>query len=160
PTSQNVSMTEAFWHAESVDEAVRRLNSSRNGLSESEALARFAAFGPNRLARTRTASALRILVDQLASILVWLLRAAAVVTLASGDYLETVAIIVVLVLNTAIGFGTELRARRAMEALYHLEVPRATVVRDGRTRVIDSSQLVSGDIVELTAGQAVPADGR
>ena len=81
-------------------------------------------------------------------------------SLALGDRLEAAAIGVVLVINTVIGFTTELRARRAMEALLELEVPRATVVRDGQLRVIDAHTLVPGDVIEIGAGQAVPADAR
>jgi len=153
-------MTDACWHTELIDGALRHLNSSKDGLSETDAATRLAAVGPNRLARTKPASAVRILINQLTSIVIWLLGAAVVVSLASGNHLEAVAILVVLVLNAGIGFVTELRARRAMEALFRLEVPRATVIREGGTRVIDASLLVPGDVIELGTGQAVPADGR
>ena len=89
-----------------------------------------------------------------------LLAAAAIVTLFLADYVETAAIVAVLVLNTTIGFVTELRARRAMEALLHLGVARAVVLRQGQLRIIDGADLVPGDILELSAGQAVAADAR
>jgi Ca2+-transporting ATPase len=104
--------------------------------------------------------ALRVFVNQLTSVVVLLLAAAALVALALGDRIESAAIAAVLALNTAIGFVTELRARRAMDALLGFEVPRATVVRSGHARIIDAWELVPGDVVELVAGQAVPADGR
>ena len=89
-----------------------------------------------------------------------LLVAAAVISLLFGERIEALAIGAVLAINTAIGFTTELRARRAMAALLQLDVPRAFVVRAGLLRAIDAHQLVPGDIIELNAGQSVPADGR
>jgi Ca2+-transporting ATPase len=153
-------MSVTAWHAEDVDEVLQRLDSARSGLSDAVAGRRLADVGPNRLTRTKPLSAGRILANQLNSVVVFLLGAAALVTLTLGDYVESVAIAAVLALNTVIGFVTELRARRAMDALLQFEVPRATVVRDGHARVITSSELVPGDVVELMAGQAVPADAR
>ncbi len=153
-------MIEGAWHAHDVDEVLRRLDSSDAGLSESAAARRLAEAGPNLLIRATPISAARILVDQLTSVVVYLLGAAALVALALGDRVESVAIAAVLAINTAIGFVTELRARRAMDALLRFEVPRTTVVREGRARIISSSDLVAGDVVDLMAGQAVPADAR
>jgi Ca2+-transporting ATPase len=153
-------VAETHWHAEAIDDVLRRLDSTRGGLNEDESARRLAAVGPNRVSRTRPLSAIRILARQLASVVVFLLGAAALVALALGDHVEAAAIAVVLVLNTAIGFVTEFRARRAMNALLRLQVSHATVVRAGRAHVIDASTLVPGDVFELGAGQAVPADGR
>jgi Ca2+-transporting ATPase len=153
-------MSATAWHAEDVSEVLHRLDSRFSGLSDTEAAQRLADVGPNRLTRTKPVSATRILANQLTSVVVFLLAAAALVALALGDYLESVAIGAVLALNTAVGFITELRARRAMDALLHFEAPRATVVRNGQSHVINSSELVPGDVVELMAGQAVPADAR
>ena len=77
-----------------------------------------------------------------------------------GEPLDSAAIWIVLLINTAIGFFTELRARRAMEALLALDVPRATVIRDGRVTDIEAAGLVPGDVVQVEAGQAIPADAR
>ena len=153
-------MTETYWHAEASGDVLRHLDSTAGGLSEDESARRLAAVGLNRVSRTRPLTAIRILARQLASIVVFLLGTAALVALALGDQIEAAAIAVVLVLNTAIGFVTELRARRAMDALLRLQVSQATVVRAGQARVIDASTLVPGDVFELGAGQAVPADGR
>src|SRR5690606_4554956 len=128
--------------------------------SPAEARRRLERYGPNALRPPKPVSAWRILLAQLESIVVLLLFAAAAVALLSGDPLDAAAIAAVLVINTAIGFITELRARRAMQALLELEVARATVVRDGRTVEIDAREVVPGDVVVLEAGQSVPADGR
>jgi Ca2+-transporting ATPase len=148
------------WHAEAVNEVLQRLESRRSGLSGAESARRLAEVGPNRFTRSTPLSAARILANQLTSVVVFLLAAAALVALALGDRLESAAIAAVLAVNTAVGFLTELRARRAMDALLDFETPRTTVVRDGHAHVINSSELVPGDVVELIAGQAVPADAR
>jgi P-type Ca2+ transporter type 2C len=148
------------WHAHPIDDVVREFRSSREGLSDADAARRLSQIGPNRLTRAKPVSALRILANQFTSIVVVLLAAAVLVALALGDHVEAAAIAVVLLLNAVIGFTTEWRARQAMDALLALDVPRATVVRDGQPQVVDAATLVPGDVVDLVAGQAVPADGR
>jgi P-type Ca2+ transporter type 2C len=153
-------LSQSLWHAEAIDDVLRRFQTTPNGLGAAEAARRLAETGPNRLPRQQPVPLVRILVDQLASMVVILLGVAALVALALGDHIEAAAIGAVLAVNTAIGFTIDLRARRAMDALVQLTVPRATVVRDGIPRVVDSSAIVPGDVVELVAGQSVPADGR
>lgn len=148
------------WHALAPEDALARLESSRDGLSSDEARRRLERYGPNTLRPPKPISAWRILIAQLRSVVVLLLLAAAAIALFLGDPLDAAAIGAVLVINTALGFFTELRARQAMLALLQLEVARATVVRDGRTAEVDARELVPGDVVVLEAGQSVPADGR
>lgn len=148
------------WHACTAEETLAAFGTSADGLSEAEVEARLTRFGPNRFAEPQRVPTLRLLVDQVRSLVVALLAAAALIALVIGDYPEAIAIGAVLVLNTAIGFIVELRAWRSMEALLKLEVPRAKVIRNGGTEVIDASGLVPGDVVQLEAGDAVPADGR
>ncbi len=153
-------MADYCWHAHPPSDALSRLHSDCSGLSDEEAARRLGWFGPNRLMRTPPVSAWRILGDQLTSVVVYLLAAAAVISLLLADYADAAAIAAVLGLNTAIGFATEFRARRAMEALLQFDVPRATVLRSGHVNIVEAAGIVPGDIVELSAGQAVPADGR
>ena len=148
------------WHALDASEALARLQSRDIGLSDADARARLDRYGPNALSAAKPRSALAIIGDQLRSVVVALLVVAAVASLVSGDVPEAAAIVGVLVINVAIGFVTELRARRAMDALMRLEVPHATVVRDGVVRQIDARELVPGDVIELAEGQSVPADAR
>ena len=148
------------WHALDVLSVTAKLETSLDGLSNDEAARRLAAIGPNRLVLPPTASIGEILLAQLRSVMVVLLVAAVGISLVSGDRLDALAIGAVLVINTLIGFVTELRARRAMEALLQLDAPRALVVRGGRRREIDARELVPGDVIELEAAQQVAADAR
>ena len=149
-----------LWHALRADDALARLDASAGGLAAAEVRARLARHGPNRIEVTPPTPAWRILGRQLASVVIALLVVGAVLALAVGDVVDAAAIGVVLVLNVAIGFATELRAGRAMDALRALDVPRATVMRDGTVRDVDAAQLVPGDVILLEAGTAVPADAR
>jgi Ca2+-transporting ATPase len=136
------------------------LSTATDGLSDAEASARLARYGLNQLTLQRPASLAEIVAGQLRSVIVFLLLAAVVVSLLFGDRLEATAIAAVLVINTVLGVVTELRARRAIEALLALDVPLAAVVRQGQLRVVNSSEIVPGDVIEVTAGRQVPADGR
>lgn len=148
------------WHALHLPSLLEQLQTSDEGLSEEEAQRRLEIHGPNSLRLAKPLSAWRILLDQFRSVVVLLLVAAMSVAWLLGDPIEALAILGVLVINAAIGFVTELRAREAMAALLALEVPRATVVRDGRVSEVDATALVPGDIILLAAGQSVPADAR
>jgi Ca2+-transporting ATPase len=148
------------WHSRTPEAVMAELSSSVQGLSGPEAAERLARFGPNVLRRIPAASVWEILLAQLRSVVVVLLAAAAAVSALMRDHIEALAILVVLVINTIVGFLTEWRARRAIEALGNLDVPQARVVREGRLQVVDAQTLVPGDIAEIQPGLNVPADGR
>jgi Ca2+-transporting ATPase len=148
------------WHAHPIAAVLTALDTTTDGLSDEEAARRLAHHGPNRLPAPPRVSALRILLDQFRSVVVGLLIAAGAVTLILGDVVEALAIAAVLAINTAIGFATELRARRAMDAILRLDAPHASVVRSGQLRAIEARGLVPGDVIALEAGYQVPADAR
>lgn len=148
------------WHAAPIEDVLGELRSSLDGLSDEEAAARLALNGPNRIPAPGQVSAWTILSNQLRSVVVALLAAAAFVSLAIGERLDAAAVLVVLVINTALGFTTEWRARRAMDALLRLEASRAFVRRGGQVRLVSAETLVRGDVVQLDAGNRVPADIR
>jgi Ca2+-transporting ATPase len=142
------------------DEALDRLSSGPDGLSGAEARRRLREHGPNALPAAKPRSAWLILLDQLRGVVVLLLCAAAAVALMTADPIDAAAIAFVLVINTTLGFVTEFRARRAMESLVRLQAPRAVAWRDGHPLEIDARELVAGDVIQLEAGQFVPADAR
>jgi P-type Ca2+ transporter type 2C len=149
------------WHTLSVEEVARRLHADpARGLTEAEAANRRRRFGPNALAKTEGRSALSIFLAQFRSLIVALLLAATLAAFFVGDHIEAVAILVVVVLNAAVGFTTEWRAERALSALQKQAAPTAQVVRDGREQQIAASDLVPGDVVLVVAGSRVPADCR
>ena len=149
-----------LWHAHDASAVLAELATTRQGLSGQDVAARLQRYGQNRLEVTPPASAWSILVAQFRSVVVLLLVAAVGLAAALGDPADSIAIGAVLLINAALGFITELRARRAMDALRGLEVPRAVVVREGTTLEISARDLVPGDIISLESGQSVPADAR
>ncbi|MCB9916668.1 MAG: HAD-IC family P-type ATPase [Planctomycetes bacterium] len=147
--------------ASPAEEVARALDvDPRQGLDEAEVARRRAVVGANQLRGLEPASAWHVLARQFASWIVALLGAAALAAFAVGEWLDGAAVIVVLVLNAAIGFATELRAVRSMEALRRLGEVHARVRRGGREHEVDAVELVPGDVVLLEAGDVVTADLR
>ncbi|MHC4938496.1 MAG: cation-translocating P-type ATPase [Planctomycetota bacterium] len=130
------------------------------GLTLREVRARRRQYGPNLLRQTRRMSAWHILFDQVRSLVVALLGAAALVSFLFGEWVEGFAIAAVLVINTLLGFVAELRAVRSMEALRRLGTARVRVRREGSVREIPAHGLVPGDIVVFEGGDVVTADLR
>lgn len=147
--------------AKRASEIVETLDVSvSTGLSEAAVERRRETYGENRLRDTESRSAWQILVEQFASLIMALLAIASVTSFIFGDVVEGFAILVVIVLNATIGFVTELRAVRSMEALKELSSVTAKVRRDGNVQEIPAEQLVPGDILVLTGGDVITADVR
>ncbi len=131
-----------------------------NGLSSAESAKRLQKYGENRLKEQAGISPWVILVNQFRNIIVVLLVVATLISLALRDYVEAMAILVVIVLNALFGFITEYRAGKAMEALKNMVTARAKVIRDGRVMELEASMVVPGDLLVLEEGDMVTADGR
>ncbi|MFN2206112.1 MAG: cation-translocating P-type ATPase [Candidatus Promineifilaceae bacterium] len=157
-------MTEADqtpWHTLTVKETAATLQTDvAQGLSEQQVQQRLQQFGPNELEERAGRSPWAILWDQISSVMVLILIAAAVVSAFLGKTTETIAIASIVILFTVLGFFQEFRAEQAMAALRKLAVPIVRVIRGGVRREISASELVPGDVVLLEAGNAVPADLR
>ena len=120
------------WHVLSIDQALERLKSdAAQGLSSTEATRRLAEYGANALTHVSQRSMVSIFVAQFLSFMVALLIAAMVIAFAMGDSIEAAAILVVIVINAAIGFLTEWKAEGALSALQKQSVPMAQVIRNG-----------------------------
>lgn len=130
------------------------------GLDSAEVETRHAHYGWNRLETRRRRSVSSILAHQFASAVVALLAAAALLSLTFGDWYEALAILIVLLLNALIGFVTELKADRSMEALRALGSHAQLVRRRGRTVRVPAEDLVPGDILLVEEGDVVTADAR
>ncbi|TPX32446.1 hypothetical protein SmJEL517_g04459 [Synchytrium microbalum] len=132
----------------------------KNGLSSS-VIPEFTAFyGSNMLPPPPKPSPLKMLWEQVSDFMIVILVIAAIAEGASGDPKGMAVLLIVVVINVIIGFSQEWKANQALEALMSLSVPKASVIRDGKQQVIDSKELVPGDVVVLDEGDAVPADLR
>jgi calcium-translocating P-type ATPase len=159
PTSSSASGGLA-WHTLTPEEVARTLETAPDGLDPGEARERLRRYGPNAIQEAPPPSPLVLFAHQFASPLIYILMAAAAVTLVLGEYIDSAVIGAVLLLNAVIGFAQERRAEESVRGLMQLVSPQAHVVRAGRERVIDSSDLVPGDVVLLESGVRVPADLR
>ncbi len=150
----------AYWAHAPGDVAEALRVSPAAGLSSEEVAERLARHGFNELVTGPVRTAWQVLAGQFRGVLTWMLVAAAVLSAAFGQWSEAVAVLVVLVINGAAGFLTELRAVRSVEALRRLGTSRASVRRDGVTSSVEARLLVPGDVLLIEAGDVVPADAR
>lgn len=130
------------------------------GLSEQEASIRLEEHGENVLIRAKLKNPLQMLLDQFKDFMIGLLLVAALISGFVGEPKDTIAIIVIILLNAAIGFVQEYRAEKAIEELLKLAAPSAQILRNGQLKSLPSTQVIPGDIVMLNAGDVVPADLR
>ncbi len=133
---------------------------TRQGLSEADIRERRAVFGPNAIPEQQARGPLRMFFGQFADYMIVVLMVAGLISGWLGDATDTLAILVIVVLNAVIGFVQEYRAERAIAALRRLASASAQVLREGRLSTIPASELVPGDLVMLEAGNVVPADLR
>ncbi|WP_339865146.1 cation-transporting P-type ATPase [Paremcibacter congregatus] len=149
------------YHAQTADAVTCLFNvTTATGLSAEDVEQRRAQYGPNRLGRHKQKSALAILADQFSNILAALLIGAAAISFAFQDTAEGLAILVVIALNTAIGYWAESKAIRSMAALRKMGRARTQVRREGKSVAIPDEDIVPGDIIILEAGDIVTADTR
>ncbi|MFC5271983.1 cation-translocating P-type ATPase [Adhaeribacter terreus] len=145
----------------SVEEGAEMLQANlKNGLSEEEVAARLKQFGANQLTETEARSIWSLIWDQLKSPIVYLLLVAAGISFFFEEYLNATAILVVIVINTVVGFIMEFQAGKSMETLKKISAVPAKILRNGILAEHEASQIVPGDVVFLEAGDLVPADGR
>jgi len=147
------------WHAMDIDEVLKALGSSPNGLSDEEADRRLRVYGPNEIERKRT-HPIVMFIRQFINFLVMLLLAATAFSLLLGEMLDALAIFSAVAIMCTMGFLQEYKAERAIEALMRMAAPRAKVIRGGEMKDVEARYLVPGDIVVLEEGDRVPADCR
>jgi P-type Ca2+ transporter type 2C len=147
-------------HEQDIPAVLAELTTTVRGLSVTEARTRRGRFGPNELSEKKKKTAFRMFLDQFTDFMILVLIAAAAVSGWLGEISDTIAIVVIVFLNAALGFSQEYRAERAMTALRKMAASSATVLRDGAPAAIPAMELVPGDVVLLEAGNIVPADLR
>ncbi len=161
--SQSIEQVQSIesWHAMSPEEVKDKLGVTREkGLSEAEVEQRLEEFGFNELEEGERTTIWEMLWAQVSDFVVVLLLVAAVISALLGDWVESAAIMTIVILNAVLGVIQERRAEEALAALKKMSAPDADVLRDGHRKSISSRKVVPGDIVFLEAGNYVPADVR
>ncbi|KAK5676447.1 hypothetical protein LTS10_010747 [Elasticomyces elasticus] len=148
-------------HTLSVDAVALKLNSNvSTGLSNEEADRRLSDNGRNQLEVSGGTTWWRILVRQVANSLTVVLALAMIVSWVTLDFIEGGVIAAVIVLNIVVGFFQDYRAEQTIQSLLAMAAPECKVIRSGQTTTIKAEELVTGDVVQLTVGDIVPADLR
>ncbi len=154
------------WQGLSTQECLKRLDSSRQGLGHHAAEKRREKYGKNELAQTKKRGIIRMFFGQFCDFMILILLAAAGVSFVTSylqhdtDYVDSIIILIIVVVNAITGVVQESRAEKAIEALKKLAAPQAQVLRDGHPVMVAAENLVPGDIVMLSMGDLVPADLR
>ena len=149
---------DAFW-SKSVEDVVAALKTTSIGLDDATAAARLAAWGPNAIQDEGHATALRLFLRQFESPLVLILLFGAIISLVLGEWVDASIIAAIVGGSTVLGFVQEYRASTAIAELKQRLALKTSIVRGGVKREVPLRELVPGDVVELTAGNLVPADG-
>ncbi len=153
-------MAKEYWHTLSIDAVFESLKTSAEGLNSEEARNRLEKFGPNEIKKAKKKTPLEMLLDQFKDFMILILIGAAIISGIIGEPVDTIAIIVIVILNGVIGFVQEYRAEKAIEALKKMAQANINVRRNNILYTIPVSEIVPGDIVLLEAGNIVPADLR
>ena len=148
------------WYKQDIREVYSIAGSSSTGLTSTEVLKRRSEHGPNELQEKAKKPAWVLFISQFKDFMILVLMAAAAISGLIGDMTDAIIILVIVILNSILGFVQEYRAEKAMEALKKMATLTAQVLRDGVAVSLPSSEIVPGDIVLLEAGNAVPADLR
>ena len=158
--ASNNNASSEDWHAHDADTLLQRLQARPEGLSQEEVRRRFAQFGPNSLPEAKPRSPLLRFLSQFNNVLIYVLLAAAAVTMALAHWLDSGVIFGVVLINALIGYLQEGKAEDALRAIRNMLSPHAVTLRDGHRITLPAAELVPGDIVLLQSGDKVPADLR
>ncbi len=150
-----------MWYNKTSQEVLSELKiKSADGLTNDEAKARIEQYGPNRLAAAKRKTWSQRFFAQINNVLIYVLLVAAVISLLVDEIADAIIIGIVVIINAVVGMIQESRAEEALEALKNLSTPKAIVKRDGVVKEIDSSEVVPGDLVIVSAGSYIPCDIR
>ncbi|MEN9416153.1 MAG: hypothetical protein RLZ62_2457, partial [Bacteroidota bacterium] len=147
-------------YSKTIEEVIRELKSSPDGLSSLKAKERLIHHGLNELQEKKKTPPWLLFLGQFRDFMILVLVVAAALSGFMGDLTDTIIILVIILLNAVVGFLQEFRAEKAMDALKKMAVSQAQVIRDGKPVVIPARELVPGDVVLMEAGNVVPADIR
>lgn len=155
------------WHSMSIEETVKQLNTSLSrGLTSQEVIKRQKTYGLNRLEVKRGKNIFQKFIAQFKDFMIIILILAAFVSFlisfleGQPNYVDPIIIFVIIILNATLGVMQESKAEKALDALKKMSAPTAHVLRNGKNEIVDSVDLVPGDIILLETGYFVPADAR
>jgi len=148
------------WHEKSVEQVLEDLETTRHGLTQSDVEVQIKKFGRNIIPEKKKVTILQMFLEQFKSFLVIILIIAAIIAFVVKEPLDGMAIIAIVILNAIFGVVQERKAEKTLEALKKFAAPKCKVVRNGENIIIDSADIVPGDIVLLETGDKVPADCR
>ncbi len=149
------------FYLQTVPEVEKKLTTSLSmGLTSSEANLRLERFGPNQLKEGKKRTVWHMLLDQFKDVLIIILLISAAIAVLMGEITDAIVISIIVILNAILSVLQEYRAEKSLDALKRITVPEALVIRDGKRKKIESTQLVPGDVVLLEAGDRIPADLR
>jgi P-type Mg2+ transporter len=153
-----LAILEAYWSL-TAEQLIAALHTSPNGLQKTDAESRFKQYGPNALKAQRQTTWFVLLLSQFKSPLVLILIFASIVSAFVGEWTDAVIILAVVIGSTTLGFVQEYRASNAVEKLRSQVTIKSSVLRGGKAQMVPSEQVVPGDVVLLSAGSLIPADG-
>ncbi len=142
-----------------LDEVLEKFSANAGGLSDEEAKKRLKEYGPNKIEKKHGWRWAKLVLHQFNDALVWILLVAAALALFFGEYRDVSIILIIVFLNAVIGFTQEWKAERIMDRIQKLAGDLAAVFRSGRKYEIDAAEIVPGDVIFVTGGDSVPADG-
>ncbi len=148
------------WHTLDSKQALKELDTSENGISESEAQIKLRIAGYNELKEKKKISSVVLFINQFRNFLVFILIAAAVISYLIENIVDAILITAIIIVNAIFGFVQEFKAEKTLESLKKLSSPKAKVIRDGGEELIDARELVPGDIIIVQEGDKIPADAR
>ena len=149
------------WYAQEATAVVSALGSNvQSGLTRAEAASRLSVYGPNQIASEPPPSVWEVALGQLREPMNLMLVAVTAVSFVIGESATAILVGALIALNVVLGSRQELKARESVDALSKMQVPQSRVLRDGHLGPVPASDLVRGDLVQLEAGDIVPADGR
>jgi len=143
-----------------AETVLKELRTTKNGLTSAEAAERLEQLGPNSLHKTAKTWVGLVFLRQFKNLLIIILLVSAAFSIYLQDHKTATILVLIALMNAVVGFLQEHKAETLMESLTQLVVPKAKVLRDGKTEEIDSTELVLGDIVYVEEGDSVPADLR
>lgn len=149
------------WHKKNISQIEKELNTSiQTGLTSKQALKRLETYGPNQLEEAEQKSGFFVFLSQFKDFMVIILLFATLISGLLGEYVDAIAIILIVLLNGILGFIQERKAEKSLQALKQLTAPKSVVLRDGKWMEIFTTELVVGDIVKIESGNRIGADIR